>query len=346
MVSVVVTIHCTGHATLTYEVISKRISQICDSVGDKELSDFVDVSIIIPVLNEDESVEPLVLEIVESIDEVSYEIIFVDDGSNDATIEKLLSLRKTHNVIRILKLKRNHGKATALSAGFQIARGRRCVTMDGDLQDDPGEIGRFLSKMDEGFEIVCGWRAKRKDGIAKRLPSRIYNSLSRKIAKVDLHDMNCGFKAYDTELAQSLNLYGDMHRYTPVLGAINGGRITEILVNHRPRVYGYSKYGGKRLARGLFDLLTVGFLFSFMERPLHLFGRIGGFLSTAGFSVCAYLVFRKFAYSEGIGDRPLLMLGVLMIIIGVQLFMLGLLGETFVHNHSPNRRLDLIGDEI
>ena len=314
------------------------------TVGDS--TEDVAVSVVIPVLNEEENIEPLVSEIVAAMAGKTFEILFIDDGSSDATVEKILAQREIHSMIRILKFKRNQGKAIALAAAFEIAKGKVSITMDGDLQDDPKEIERFLDKMDEGYEMVCGWRAKRKDGIVKRWPSKIYNAMSRKIAGVDLHDMNCGFKAYDTELARSLDLYGDMHRYTPVLGAIRGGRITEIPVEHRPRVHGKSKYGSKRLLRGLFDLMTVGFLVSFMERPLHLFGRIGGFFSAVGFAICTYLVTLKYAYGEGIGDRPLLMLGVLLITVGIQLFMLGLLGESFVYRSRQNRRLDLLGDEI
>ena len=305
-----------------------------------------DVSIIIPVLNEEENIHPLVEEIIEAMEERRYEIIFVDDGSTDSTVEILMELRSKNPDIRILKLKRNYGKATAMAAGFDLARGKTSITMDGDLQDDPAEIPRFLSSIDEGNDIVCGWRAKRNDNIFKRWPSKIYNKMSRKIAGVKVHDMNCGFKAYDTELACSLNLYGDMHRYTPVLGHMKGAKITEIAVNHRRRIHGKSKYGAKRIMRGLIDLMTVGFLFSFLERPLHLFGRIGAMVSVIGFGICSYLLSLKYIYGEGIGDRPMLMLGVLLITTGIQLFMLGLLGETIVYRSSESRQTRFYGHEL
>ena len=304
------------------------------------------VSIIIPVLNEEENVRPLVEEISTAMKQDDYEIIFVDDGSTDKTVEILNGLRTNNSHIRILKLNRNFGKAIAMAAGFEIARGETSITMDGDLQDDPSEISRFLEAIEAGHDIVCGWRAKRNDNIFKRWPSKIYNKLSRRIAGVKIHDMNCGFKAYNTELAKSLNLYGDMHRYTPVLGKMNGAKVTEIAINHRKRIHGKSKYGAKRIIRGFLDLMTVGFLFSFLERPLHLFGRIGSLISLIGFTICSYLVVLKYAYGEGIGERPLLMLGVLMITLGVQLFMLGLLGETIVYRSSERRDLQFFGKEL
>jgi glycosyltransferase involved in cell wall biosynthesis len=305
-----------------------------------------DVSIIIPVLNEEENLHPLIDEITETMKDKEYEIIFVDDGSTDDTVKILKDIRSNNSHVRIHKLKRNYGKAIAMAVGFDIARGKTSITMDGDLQDDPAEIPRFLASIAEGNDIVCGWRAKRNDNIFKRWPSKIYNKMSRKIAGVKIHDMNCGFKAYNTELACSLNLYGDMHRYTPVLGHMNGAKVSEIVVNHRRRIHGKSKYGAKRIMRGLIDLITVGFLFSFLERPLHFFGRIGTLISLIGFAICSYLVSLKYIYGEGIGDRPMLMLGVLLITTGIQLFMLGLLGETIVYRSSENRQLRFYGKEL
>mgnify|MGYP003794617649 CR=1 FL=1 len=311
-----------------------------------EGSEAPDVSIIIPVLNEEENIRPLVEEITAAMSERSYEILFVDDGSTDTTVEKILELKSRNSRIRILKLKRNFGKSTAMAAGFDAARGETSITMDGDLQDDPAEIPRFLASRAEGNDIVCGWRSKRNDNIFKRWPSKIYNKMSRRIAGVKIHDMNCGFKAYDTELARSLNLYGDMHRYTPVLGKMNGAKVSEIAINHRKRIHGKSKYGARRIVRGLLDLMTVGFLFSFLERPLHLFGRIGTLISLVGLGICGYLVTLKYAHGEGIGERPLLMLGILLITLGVQLFMLGLLGETIVYRSSQHRQIQFFSKEL
>lgn len=294
------------------------------------------LSIVIPILDEEENLVPLVEEIKSVLTNISYEIIFIDDGSTDESLNILIGLKNSEENVRVIKHKRNFGKAIALKTGFSAAQGQITITMDGDLQDNPAEIPRFIEQIKNGNDIVCGWRAKRRDNILKRWPSRIYNLLVRTMCGIKIHDMNCGFKAYDTDLAKSLNLYGDMHRYTPVLGKMNGAKISEIAINHRPRLHGKSKYGSKRLLRGFFDLITVSFLMAFLERPMHLFGKVGGVLSTAGFAICSYLVIIKYAFDEGIGERPLLSLGILLIIIGVQFFLLGLLGETITYGSSEN----------
>ena len=306
----------------------------------------IDLSVVIPVYNEEEILEPLVNEIHDEIKSLNYEILFIDDGSTDSSVAKLNQMKENDDTIRVIQHNRNFGKAIALATGFHNAQGNVSITMDGDLQDDPAEIPRFLEKIDEGYTIVCGWRSKRQDNIFKRWPSKVYNKLTRYMCGIEIHDMNCGFKAYDTQLARSLNLYGDMHRYTPVLGKMNGARICEIAIEHRPRLHGKSKYGGKRLLRGLFDLLTVSFLMTFIERPLHLFGKIGGFLTATGVLICSYLVGVKYILGEGIGDRPLLSLGVLLCILGVQFFFLGLLGETIAYNSSQKRNRQFFGKEI
>jgi len=296
----------------------------------------LDLSIIVPVLDEEDNLIPLVEEIKSILGDMPFEIIFIDDGSTDNSLAIMTDLKETESNVRVIKHRRNFGKAVALKTGFAAAKGQISITMDGDLQDNPAEIPRFIEEIEKGNDIVCGWRAKRRDNIFKRWPSKIYNRLVRLMCGIKIHDMNCGFKAYDTDLAKSLNLYGDMHRYTPVLGKMNGAKITEIAINHRPRLHGKSKYGSKRLLRGFFDLITVSFLMAFLERPMHLFGKVGGFLSTVGLAICSYLVVIKYAFDEGIGDRPLLSLGVLLIIIGVQFFLLGLLGETITYRSSEN----------
>lgn len=296
----------------------------------------LDLSIIVPILDEEDNLIPLVEEIKSILGDMPFEIIFIDDGSTDNSLAIMTDLKETENNVRVIKHRRNFGKAVALKTGFAAAKGQISITMDGDLQDNPAEIPRFIEEIEKGNDIVCGWRAKRRDNIFKRWPSKIYNRLVRLMCGIKIHDMNCGFKAYDTDLAKSLNLYGDMHRYTPVLGKMSGAKITEIAINHRPRLHGKSKYGSKRLLRGFFDLITVSFLMAFLERPMHLFGKVGGFLSTVGLAICSYLVVIKYALDEGIGDRPLLSLGVLLIIIGVQFFLLGLLGETITYRSSEN----------
>jgi glycosyltransferase involved in cell wall biosynthesis len=316
------------------------------TVGGGMADSQLDLSVIIPVYNEEENLEPLVSEINQAISDLNFEILFIDDGSTDLSIPKLCKMKENDDKIRIIQHNRNFGKAIALATGFHNAKGKVSITMDGDLQDDPAEIPRFLAEMEKGNTLVCGWRATRRDNVFKRWPSKIYNRLTQYMCGIKVHDMNCGFKAYDTELGRSLNLYGDMHRYTPVLGRMNGARITEIAIEHRPRLHGKSKYGGKRLLRGLFDLITVSFLMTFIERPLHLFGKIGGLLTTAGAGICSYLVGLKYIYGEGIGDRPLLSLGVLLCILGIQFFFLGLLGETIAYNSSGKRDRAFFGKEL
>jgi len=304
------------------------------------------VSLIIPVKDEEDNVVELVDEIEAALSGISHETIFIDDGSTDSTLSKIEALRQDCHSIRVIKLKRNWGKSTAMMIGFDAARAPVCITMDGDLQDDPAEIPAFLEKMDEGFDLVCGKRDKRRDGIAKRWPSKVYNQLSRWILKTELKDMNCGFKAYDTKLARRLNLYGDMHRYVPILSNMKGALITEMDVNHRPRRHGTSKYGAKRIMRGIFDLFTVGFLLSFLERPLHFFGRIGIVFCLAGTAIGGYLVVLKYTAGAAIGDRPLLLLSILLVTTGVQMFMLGLFGEAFVYRSHERPALDMLGKEL
>jgi glycosyltransferase involved in cell wall biosynthesis len=305
-----------------------------------------EVSLIIPVYDEEENIGVLVSEIDDALAEIRYEAIFIDDGSRDGTLSELTTARHEHPELRIIKLKRNWGKSAALMMGFEAARAPVCITLDGDLQDDPAEIPAFLEAISRGSDLVCGWRDKRRDGISKRLPSNIYNVLARWTLRTRLKDMNCGFKAFDSNLAKSLNLYGDMHRYIPVLCKMKGAVISEIPVNHRPRRHGRSKYGSKRLLRGILDMFTVGFLLSFLERPLHLFGRIGLLFSLAGVGTGGYLVFLKYSTGAAIGDRPLLLLSVLLVTMGVQLFMLGLLGEAFGYRSHERPSFELLGEEL
>ena len=304
-----------------------------------------EVSIIIPVFNEEENINPMIQEIQEAMGDANYEILFVDDGSDDRTFEMITQAKSNEDKVRVVKHHRNMGKAIALATGFLHAAGRISITMDGDLQDDPKEIPRFIAAFEDGFNLICGWRAKRQDNASKRWPSKVYNALVRRMSGINIHDMNCGFKAYDTRLARGLHLYGDMHRYTPVLAKINGANITEIAVEHRPRVHGKSKYGSKRLLRGLFDLVTVSFLLAFLDRPLHLFGRFGAISTVGGTMICAYLLVLKYGYGEGIGERPLLALGVLLITLGIQLFLMGLLGESIAYRSSSQRDVSLFGKE-
>jgi glycosyltransferase involved in cell wall biosynthesis len=295
-----------------------------------------EVSIIIPAYNEEDNVTELYNNLIPALSDTkkTYEILFIDDGSKDLTEEKLKELTKKDDKVRYVSFRRNFGKAAALSCGFSLAKGDNIITMDGDLQDDPKEIPRFLEELKK-YDVVSGWKFKRHDPLTKTLPSKIFNLLTRYITGVNIHDFNCGFKAYRSDVVKNIDLYGELHRYIPAIASWKGFNVGEIKVEHRPRIHGTSKYGIKRLFKGIFDLITIKFLMSYVERPLHLFGGIGLISGSAGFLICAYLLY-LWLLGNRIGERPLLMLGVLLLIIGVQFFVLGLLGELIVS--SKNKR--------
>ena len=293
----------------------------------------MDVSLVVPVYNEAESLRPLHEEMVRAMDPLGlrYEIIFVDDGSTDGSWEVITALTGEDDHVRGIRFRRNFGKAAALTAGFRAAQGHYVVTLDADLQDDPGEIPRFLAKLDEGWDVVSGWKYPRRDPWTKTVPSRIFNWATRTLTGVHLHDFNCGFKAYRAEVVKEVRIYGMLYRYIAVLAHWRGFRVTEIKVHHRPRRYGKSKFGVSRFAVGFFDLITVLFLTQYTWRPLHLFGSLG--LSSLGLGtlINLYLTILWFTGHRPIGNRPLLTLGVLLMIIGVQFISFGLLGEMIAH---------------
>jgi glycosyltransferase involved in cell wall biosynthesis len=286
------------------------------------------LSIVVPVYNEERTVAPLVEELRLTLDLSGreWEVVFVDDGSTDGTWSALTRLHAGPDPVRVVRMRRNFGKAAALMAGFAHARGDVVVTIDGDLQDDPSEIPRLLAKLDEGFDLVSGWKTKRRDRWTRRFLSRIYNRVTGLVTGVRLHDMNCGFKAYRIEVARSLHLYGELHRYVPVLAHYRGYRIAELPVNHRPREFGRSRYGSERYVRAFLDLVTVSFIGRYRHRPLHLFGGIGLLLSGIGFVTLCYLTVVKLL-GHAIGQRPLLLLGVLLVVVGIQFASLGLISE-------------------
>jgi glycosyltransferase involved in cell wall biosynthesis len=289
----------------------------------------IEVSVVIPVLNERENLPALYDRLTETLTGLNraYEIIFVDDGSSDGSAELCRSLVQSDSCVTLVELRRHFGKAAALQVGFQVAKGDIIITMDGDLQDDPVEIPRFLEALDGGVDLVSGWKKMRQDPLTKTLPSKLFNLVTSTLTGIKLQDFNCGFKAYRREVVESLDLYGELHRYIPVLAHANGFRIGEIAVNHRPRCYGKSKYSFERFLRGAFDLLTVLFLGSFKRRPLHLFGLIGMAFAGVGFAIDLYLSLLWLTGIAYIGNRPLLILGTLLIIVGVQVLIFGLLAE-------------------
>ena len=293
------------------------------------------ISVVIPVHDEERSVALLYDELVAAFsgDGRAWEAVFVDDGSTDGTFEALSRLHDANDNVRVVRLRRNFGKATALDAGFGEAAGDVIVTIDGDLQDDPAEIPRLLAKLDEGYDLVSGWKTKRQDPLTRRIPSKIFNAVAGKVSGVRLHDMNCGLKAYRAEVVQGMQLYGELHRYTPVLAHYRGYRVTELPVNHRPREHGRSNYGVERYVRGFLDLLTVTFMGRYSHRPLHLFGGLGLFAGMLGFAILVYLTVVKLM-GHAIGQRPLLTLGVLLVVVGIQLLSLGLISELITSHHE------------
>jgi glycosyltransferase involved in cell wall biosynthesis len=293
------------------------------------------ISVVIPARDEEHSVAPLFEELRESLDELgrSWEAIYVDDGSTDRTFAALAELYAREPNVRIVRLRRAFGKAAALDAGFREASGDVVVTIDGDLQDDPAEIPRLLAKLDEGFDLVSGWKTRRRDPLVRRVLSRIFNAVTSALSGIRLHDMNCGLKAYRAEVVRDLRLYGELHRFIPVLAFYRGFRVAELPVTHRPRAHGRSRYGPERYVRGFLDLLTVTFMGRYRHRPLHLFGGLGLALSLAGTAVLVYLTVLKVA-GEAIGHRPMLTLGVLLVVVGMQFLSLGLLSELITSHHE------------
>jgi dolichol-phosphate mannosyltransferase len=309
------------------------------------------VSVVVPVHDEERSVALLYDELGSALDPlgIPWETIFVDDGSTDGTFAALTRLHNATANVRVVRLRRNFGKAAALVAGFDQARGDIVVTIDGDLQDDPAEIPRLLAKLDEGFDLVSGWKTRRQDRLSRRVLSKIFNRVTSAFSGVRLHDMNCGLKAYRADVVHGLRLYGELHRFIPVLAHYRGFRIAELPVNHRPREHGRSRYGVERYLRGFLDLLTVSFIGRYRHRPLHLFGGLGLILGLIGGAVLVYLTVVK-ALGHAIGQRPLLLLGVLLVVIGMQFFSLGLISEMITSHHEERARerdrAELLVDEV
>ncbi len=305
------------------------------------------VSLVIPGLNEAESLPELSSMVHAALKDRSYELIFIDDGSKDDSWKVICRLHEEDSRVRGLRMRANFGKAAALSAGFERARGDIVIMMDADLQDDPSDLPSFFSKLDEGFDVIVGWKKKRLDPLNRRILSKIFNGTVGFATGVRLHDMNCGFKAFRREVVEAIPVYGDLFRFIPVLAHWKGFRVAEVVVTHRERRYGSSRYGLERILRGMFDLLSVVFITRYLRRPMHLFGVLGMLSALMGFGICAYLSVLWFQGHQ-IGTRPLLLLGVLLIVIGIQFFSLGLLGEflTFPYHHRVEHDKAPIRDKI
>lgn len=306
-----------------------------------------EISVVIPLLNEEESLTELTAMIVDAIGTMnrSYEILFIDDGSSDRSFEIIRRLQSQNPNVRALKFRKNFGKSAALAEGFRRARGRYIITMDADLQDDPREIPNLIKKLEEGYDLVSGWKKKRFDPIGKTIPSKFFNFVTGRMTGINLHDFNCGLKGYRSEVVKDVSLYGELHRYIPALAKWEGyNRITEIVVQHHPRKYGYSKFGIARFFRGFLDLVTVLFLSRYVKRPLHFFGFIGVFIFLIGLGINTYLSIEWFL-GVPLANRPMLFLGILLMLIGFQILTTGLIGEMITH-HSQKTQEHPVREEI
>lgn len=295
--------------------------------------DHPELSILIPLLNEAESLPELYQQIIAALEPTgkTFEILFIDDGSRDASFDIIRELREKDERVRAIQFRRNYGKSAALAVGFESVRGDVVVTMDADLQDDPQEVPDLIGQLDEGYDLVSGWKQSRQDPITKTLPSKLFNGVTGLVSGLRLHDFNCGLKAYRREVVETIPVYGDLHRYLPVLAHWSGFRVTERPVKHHPRKYGTSKFGIGRFTHGLFDLLTVYFVSNYTRRPLHLFGSFGLLSFGLGLAFALYLTW-LWLNGIGIGTRPLLQLSVLLMVLGIQLTSIGLIAEMIAHS--------------
>jgi len=302
------------------------------------------ISVVIPLLNEEDSLEELSKLLTFNLTKIavdSWEVIFIDDGSTDKSYEIIKKICKENNKFKSIRFRRNYGKSAALSVGFKRAEGDIIITMDADLQDDPNELENLVNKINEGYDLVSGWKKKRYDPISKTLPSKFFNWVTSKAAGIKLHDFNCGLKAYTNEAAKSLNVYGEMHRFLPALSFRDGFRVTEIPVLHHPRKHGISKFGASRFLKGFLDLITVIFLTRFIKRPLHLFGTLGFLCVFVGLGIDIYLTIEWMLGLTYISERPLAILGIALIIVGVQFVSMGLLGEMLVRNSAKDQNYSI-----
>ncbi|MBX2820417.1 MAG: glycosyltransferase family 2 protein [Rhodothermaceae bacterium] len=291
------------------------------------------LSIVVPILDEEDSLPELAVKLRDMCEGegFSFEVWLIDDGSTDRTWQVIQQINEEDSRFAGIRFRRNYGKSAALAVGFQRARGRYVVTIDADLQDDPDEIPALINILKDGYDLVSGWKKRREDPLNKTIPSRVINFATRKLTGLPLHDINCGLKAYRREVVKSVKVYGELHRYIPLLAKWEGfSRITEKPVKHHARKYGKTKFGIERFIRGFLDLITVLFMTRFAVRPMHFFGAIGSSAFLGGFLISLWISVDKLVFDNPIGDRPLLLLGVLLIILGFQMFTTGLLGEMII----------------
>ncbi len=286
------------------------------------------ISIVIPLLNEEESLSELTDQIEQALSGTTFEICFVDDGSTDGSWDVIRSLRQTRDYVTGIRFRKNYGKSTALQAGFEKVSGDMIITMDADLQDDPREIPKMVEMIHDGADLVSGWKKIRHDPISKTLPSRFFNAVTRLASGISLHDFNCGLKAYRREVVQSIELFGELHRYIPLLAKWQGySDIRELAVTHHPRKYGKTKFGLSRFMKGFLDLVTLMFVHRYMQRPMHFFGTLGVLSFFAGGLINLYIATLKIFFQVPVSNRPIIFLGILLMVVGVQLFSIGFLGE-------------------
>ena len=299
-----------------------------------------DISLVIPLLNEEESLPELTKGIAQALEaEYTFEIIFIDDGSTDASWSIISELKKKYVQVKGVRFRRNYGKSVALQAGFERALGTYVVTMDADLQDDPKEVPEMVQMLKDGDDLVSGWKQERYDPISKTIPSKFFNFVTRKAAGIHLHDFNCGLKAYKQDVVKNIYVYGELHRYIPMLAKREGfTRISEKVVTHHARKYGHTKFGLSRFMNGFLDLVTLLFVQRYLQKPMHFFGTVGVLLMLFGGGINLYLAFIKLVLDIPLANRPLLYLGILLLVLGVQFFSTGLIGELINRNHVEHQK--------
>ena len=294
------------------------------------------ISVVIPVYNEVDSIPRLYKELNDVLSNLDwYEIFFIDDGSSDGSDKVIKKIIETNSKINLIQFHRNYGKSAALAEGFKYADGDYVITMDSDLQDDPREISNLIKELEKGYDLVSGWKKDRKDPLSKKLPSKLFNFITRLFTGVKIHDFNCGLKIYKKSVIKTLELYGGRHRYIPAMAGQKKFKVSEIVVNHRPRIHGKTKYGGSRFFHGLFDLVSILFLSKYTQSPMYFFGKVGMITFFAGICIETYVIYLKYFIGEPFAKHmALLMLGILIIVIGIQFFSIGLVGEMIANSNQ------------